>query len=110
MNDFEKKVRKTLIDKDMTLSQLAKELKISVSYLYDILNSTRKADKQREKIISYLNLQEPRWEKVENKKTKKIKLSIDMDDLDKAQEKANKLKDTLLEVKQLISSLNSSKN
>ena len=63
MNDFEKKVRKTLIDKDMTLSQLAKELKISVSYLYDILNSTRKADKQREKIISYLNLQEPRWKK-----------------------------------------------
>lgn len=47
---------------------------------------------------------------MENKKTNKIKLSINMDDLDKAQEKASKLKGTLLEVKQLISSLNSSKN
>lgn len=44
---------------------------------------------------------------MENKKANKIKLSINMDDLDKAQEKANKLKDTLLEVKQLINSVNS---
>lgn len=58
MNAFEKAVRKALIDKDMTLSDLAKELKISLAYLHDILKSTRKANKQRLRIIKFLNLDE----------------------------------------------------
>lgn len=57
MNDFEKAVRKTLIDKDMTLSDLAAALGISLSYLYDILKSTRKADRQRKRITEVLGLE-----------------------------------------------------
>lgn len=58
MSEFEKNVRKALIDRDMNLSDLAKELEISLTYLYDILKSTRKAGKQRKKIIEVLGLNE----------------------------------------------------
>ncbi len=56
MNEFEKKVRKKLIDKDMKLSDLANSLEISLAYLYDILNGSRKATKQRTKIIELLEI------------------------------------------------------
>lgn len=56
MNQFEKDVRKALIDKEMNLSELANQLDISLSYLYDILKSSRKAKNQRIKIIQILNL------------------------------------------------------
>ena len=58
MNEFEKAVRKALIDKDMKLTDLANHLGISLTYLYDILNNNRKAEHQKKKIIEILNLQE----------------------------------------------------
>lgn len=56
MNEFEKAVRKALIDHDMKLTDLADLLGISVSYLYDILNENRKAEHQKKKIIEILKL------------------------------------------------------
>jgi len=58
MNEFEKAVRKALIDKDMKLTDLANHLGISLTYLYDILNGNRKAEHQKKKIIEILELQE----------------------------------------------------
>jgi predicted transcriptional regulator len=57
MNDFEKTVRKALIDKDMTLSNLAEQLGISLAYLYDILKSSRKAEHQKKRIAELLNFE-----------------------------------------------------
>lgn len=56
MSEFEKQVRKALIDKEMSLSDLANELQISVSYLYEILKGTRKSDEQKQKIRNLLGL------------------------------------------------------
>ncbi len=58
MNEFEKAVRKALIDKDMKLTDLADAIGISLTYLYDILNGNRKAEHQKKKIIEILELQE----------------------------------------------------
>ena len=58
MNEFEKAVRKALIDKDMKLTDLADAIGISLTYLYDILANNRKAEHQKKKIIEILNLQE----------------------------------------------------
>jgi len=58
MNEFEKAVRKALIDKDMKLTDLADHLGISLTYLYDILAGNRKAEHQKKKIIEILELQE----------------------------------------------------
>lgn len=57
MSEFEKAVRKALIDKEMKLSDLADMLEISISYLYDILNGNRKAEHQKKKIIEILELE-----------------------------------------------------
>jgi len=57
MNDFEKAVRKALIDRDMKLTDLADALEISLTYLYDILNGSRKAEHQKKKIIEVLELE-----------------------------------------------------
>ena len=57
MSEFEKAVRKALIDRDMKLTDLADLLGISVSYLYDILNDNRKAEHQKKKIIEILELE-----------------------------------------------------
>lgn len=56
MSEWEKQVRKALIDKDMTISDLASELQISVSYLYEILKGTRKSDEQKQRIKNLLGL------------------------------------------------------
>ena len=56
MSEFEKTVRKVLIDRDMKLTNLADALGISVSYLYDILNENRKAEHQKKKIIEILEI------------------------------------------------------
>ncbi|GKX27877.1 hypothetical protein SH1V18_03570 [Vallitalea longa] len=56
MTEFEKTVRKALIDKEMSISELAKKLGISLTYLYDILNSSRKAEKQKKKILNILDI------------------------------------------------------
>ncbi len=58
MNEFEKAVRKALIDKDMKLTDLANAIGISSTYLYDILAGNRKAEHQKKKIIEILELQE----------------------------------------------------
>lgn len=58
MNEFEKAVRKALIDREMKLTDLAEQLGISISYLYDILNENRKAEHQKKKIIEILDLEE----------------------------------------------------
>ena len=58
MNEFEKTVRKKLIDKDMKLTDLANAIGISSTYLYDILAGNRKAEHQKKKIIQILELQE----------------------------------------------------
>ena len=58
MNEFEKAVRKALIDKDMKLTDLADAIGISLTYLYDILAGNRKAEHQKKKIIEILKLQE----------------------------------------------------
>lgn len=58
MNDFEKAVRKALIDRNMKLTDLADAIGISLTYLYDILNSNRKAEHQKKKIIKTLELED----------------------------------------------------
>ena len=58
MNEFEKAVRKALIDRDMKLTDLADAIGISLTYLYDILNENRKAEHQKKRIIEILELQE----------------------------------------------------
>lgn len=56
MNNFEKEVRKALIDREMKLTDLADALGISLTYLYDIMNGSRKAEHQKKKIIEILEL------------------------------------------------------
>lgn len=57
MNDFEKAVRKALIDREIRLTDLADALGISLTYLYDILNGSRKAEHQKKNIIEILELE-----------------------------------------------------
>lgn len=56
MSEFEKQVRHALIDKNMSLTDLADELGISVSYVYEIIKGTRKAEDQKVRIREYLGL------------------------------------------------------
>ena len=56
MSDFEKQVRISLIQQGKSLSSLASELGISVSYLYEIIGGTRKAEEQRKRIKNLLGL------------------------------------------------------
>ncbi|PUZ34220.1 XRE family transcriptional regulator [Staphylococcus cohnii] len=55
MRDFENFVRKELKKRDVSQQQLAWDLGISAPYLSDILNKRRKAPKQRDRILEYLN-------------------------------------------------------
>lgn len=56
MSEFERRVRHALIDRNMSLTDLASELGISVSYVYEIIHGTRKAEDQKARIKSFLNL------------------------------------------------------
>ena len=56
MSEFEKQVRHALLDREMSLSDLAKLLGISVSYIYEIIKGTRKAEDQKQRIITLLGL------------------------------------------------------
>ncbi len=58
MSEFEKQVRKALIDRDMTMTDLAITLGISISYLSDLLKSKRKNQTQIDRIKGFLNLSE----------------------------------------------------
>ena len=57
MSDWEKAIRHALLDRCMSVSDLAKELDISNAYLYDILSGTRKATDLRQKINDFLGLE-----------------------------------------------------
>ena len=54
--EFGREVRKALIDNDMTISDLAKEIDISKSYLFEILAGTRQGSEQKVKIVKVLNM------------------------------------------------------
>lgn len=56
MSDFEKVVRKALIDKNSNIRELAISLGISQAYIYDIFKGNRPGTKQKEKIIQMLGL------------------------------------------------------
>lgn len=56
MSEFEKAVRKALIDREMSLSDLAREIGISISYMYEVLRGTRRSEEQIQKIRDYLDL------------------------------------------------------
>lgn len=54
-SSFGIEVRKVLLERDLTLTVLASELKISVSYLSDILKGSRKG-KTKKAIVELLGL------------------------------------------------------
>ena len=56
MSEFEKQVRIALIQQGKTLTNLATELGISISYLYEIIRGTRKAEEQKQRIRTLLGL------------------------------------------------------
>lgn len=56
MSEFEKQVRHALIEKGMTVSDLAKELGLSVSYVHDIMTGKRKGTTQVERIKKFLSI------------------------------------------------------
>lgn len=57
MLQWEKEVRKALIDKNMTVVDLARVMNVSNTYMYDILNGSRKADEKKMEISKYLGLE-----------------------------------------------------
>lgn len=66
MSEFEKKVRHALIDRNMSMTDLASELGISVSYLYELIKGTRKAEDQIARIKSFLGLTDEDDEQIIN--------------------------------------------
>lgn len=57
MSEFEKAVRHRLIDLNWSITDLAKELDCSVSYVYEIIKGTRKAVEMKQKICVLLGLE-----------------------------------------------------
>ncbi len=58
MSDFEKEVKHALIDKNMTMSDLASNLGISTSYVSDLLKNKRGNERQIQRIRDFLNISE----------------------------------------------------
>lgn len=58
MSEFEKQVRHALIDHNMTMKELAEQLEITVSYLYDIITGARKAEHQKQRIRQLLSIED----------------------------------------------------
>nr|DAH04288.1 MAG TPA: hypothetical protein [Caudoviricetes sp.] len=56
MSEFEKKVKKALIDRNMTLTDLAEALGISLSYVSDLIKEKRTNEDQLARIKNFLNL------------------------------------------------------
>ena len=56
MNEFEKAVRHALIDRGMTLTDLANSLDLSIGSVSDILNGSRKAEMQKVRIKEFLQI------------------------------------------------------
>ena len=53
---IEKDVRHALIDKGLSISDVASELGVSASYIYDIMNGNRVATEMKQKLIDFLGL------------------------------------------------------
>lgn len=56
MSEFEKQVKKALIDRNMTMGDLARELGITISYVSDLIKKKRNSELQISKIKNFLNL------------------------------------------------------
>ena len=56
MSEFEKQVRHALIDRDMTMTDLANELGLSVSYVSDLLKKKRENQEQLQRIKDFLGI------------------------------------------------------
>lgn len=56
MSEFKKAVRHALIDRDMTMTDLANELGISVSYVSDLLKRKRENQEQLQRIKDFLGI------------------------------------------------------
>ena len=58
MSEFEKQVKKALIDRNMTMQNLADELGITISYVSDLIKGKRNNEIQINRINEFLNLSE----------------------------------------------------
>lgn len=56
MSEFEKQVKKALIDRNMTMGDLAEALGISLSYVSDLIKEKRNNEEQIARIKDFLNL------------------------------------------------------
>lgn len=56
MSEFEKQVKKALIDRDLTMGDLAEALGISLSYVSDLIKEKRNNEEQIARIKDFLNL------------------------------------------------------
>lgn len=56
MSEFEKQVKKALIDRNMTMGDLAEALGISLSYVSDLIKEKRTNEDQIARIKNFLNL------------------------------------------------------
>lgn len=56
MSEFEKQVKKALIDRNMTMADLAEALGISLSYVSDLIKEKRNNEEQIARIKDFLNL------------------------------------------------------
>lgn len=56
MSEFEKQVKKALIDRNMTMGDLAEALGISLSYVSDLIKEKRNNKEQIARIKDFLNL------------------------------------------------------
>jgi predicted transcriptional regulator len=56
MSEFEKEVKKALIDRNMTMGDLAEALGITISYVSDLIKEKRTNKEQLQRIKNFLNL------------------------------------------------------
>ena len=56
MSEFEKQLKKALIDRNMTMGDLAEALGISLSYVSDLIKEKRNNEEQIARIKDFLNL------------------------------------------------------
>ena len=56
MTDWEREVKHRLIDRNMTVPELAAQIGISTSYIHDIFSGARKATDKKAAINKYLGI------------------------------------------------------
>jgi len=56
MDELEKALRKRMIDKDLPLSAVAKEMNLSTSYVYDLLSGKRNNAERLKQLCEVLDL------------------------------------------------------